>query len=130
LTLVASAERYSEHPLAEAARARERHLDEPEDFEALPGLGVRTRVNGGVVAVGNRRMIPEASSLSMADELEAQGKTLTCNWSRLAASGPPPCSPPSRGDIKRLPLIEGGWEGVTTVLRNFKLFPLDRVRTS
>jgi Cu+-exporting ATPase len=80
LTLVASAERYSEHPLAEAARARarERHLplDEPEDFEAMPGLGVRARVNGDVVAVGNRRMIPQASTLTIADELEAQGKTL------------------------------------------------------
>ncbi len=80
LTLVASAERYSEHPLAEAARAsaQERHLPlhEPEHFEAVPGLGVRARVNGGVVTVGNRRMTPEASTLSMADELEAQGKTL------------------------------------------------------
>ncbi len=80
LTLVASAERYSEHPLAEAARARarERHLplEVPEDFEAIPGLGVRARVNGGVVTVGNCRMIPEASTLTMADELEAQGKTL------------------------------------------------------
>ncbi|MEJ2557753.1 MAG: cation-translocating P-type ATPase, partial [Anaerolineae bacterium] len=80
LTLVASAERYSEHPLAEAARARarERHLllHEPEHFEAVPGLGVRARVNEGIVAVGNRRMIPEASTLAMADELEAQGKTL------------------------------------------------------
>jgi Cu+-exporting ATPase len=80
LTLVASAERYSEHPLAEAARARarERHLalEEPQDFEAVPGLGVRARLNGGIVAVGNRRMIPHASSLAMADELEAQGKTL------------------------------------------------------
>jgi Cu+-exporting ATPase len=80
LTLVASAERYSEHPLAEAARARarERHLplEVPEDFEAVPGLGVRARLNGGVVTVGNRRMIPHASSLAVADELEAQGKTL------------------------------------------------------
>jgi Cd2+/Zn2+-exporting ATPase/Cu+-exporting ATPase len=57
----ASAERYSEHPLAEAVRvaARERglHLAEPEAFEALPGLGVRARVGGAAVAVGNRRLI-------------------------------------------------------------------------
>lgn len=80
LALVASAERYSEHPLAEAVRvaARQRHLslEEPENFEAVPGLGVRARVNGGVVAVGNRRMIPAASSMSIVDELEAQGKTV------------------------------------------------------
>jgi len=80
LALAASAERYSEHPLAEATRAAAREqalsLDEPEDFEAIPGLGVRTRVNGSLVAVGNRRLIPAASSLSAADDLEAQGKTL------------------------------------------------------
>ncbi len=50
--LAASAERYSEHPLAEAVRAlaREEGLElyETEAFEALPGLGVRAylRKNG------------------------------------------------------------------------------------
>lgn len=80
LALTASAERYSEHPLAEAVRtaARERglSLDEPEQFEAIPGLGVRARVSGSLIAVGNRQMIPEAASLPMIGELEAQGKTL------------------------------------------------------
>jgi Cd2+/Zn2+-exporting ATPase/Cu+-exporting ATPase len=80
LALAASVERYSEHPLAEAVRdaAQVRHLplERPEAFEAIPGLGVRARVNGGLVAVGNRRMIPEASSLSIVSELEAEGKML------------------------------------------------------
>jgi Cd2+/Zn2+-exporting ATPase/Cu+-exporting ATPase len=80
LSLVASTERYSEHPLAEAVRsaARQRHLplSEPEDFEALPGLGVRARFNGHIVQVGNRRMIPSAGPLPIAGKLEAQGKTL------------------------------------------------------
>jgi Cd2+/Zn2+-exporting ATPase/Cu+-exporting ATPase len=79
LTLVASAERYSEHPLAEAVRAaaQARHLSlaEPEEFEAVPGLGVRAMVNGALVAVGNRRTIPAATSPSITQELEAQGKT-------------------------------------------------------
>jgi len=79
LTLVASAERYSEHPLAEAVRAaaqaRQLSLAAPESFEALPGLGVRARVDGALIAVGNRRLIPTASSLSDADDLESQGKT-------------------------------------------------------
>jgi Cu+-exporting ATPase len=79
LALVACAERYSEHPLAEAVRAaakgRGLSLAEPEDFEALPGLGVRARVNGAPIAVGNRRMIPADSSLLIAGQLEAQGKT-------------------------------------------------------
>lgn len=80
LALAASAERYSEHPLAEAVRAvaRERGLplEEPEQFEALPGLGVRARVNGAVIAVGSLRMAPTAASTKAAAALEAQGKTL------------------------------------------------------
>jgi Cd2+/Zn2+-exporting ATPase/Cu+-exporting ATPase len=80
LALAASAERYSEHPLAQAVRAaaQARHLSlqEPQDFEALPGLGVRARVNGDMLVVGNRRMMPAAASLSIADELEAQAKSV------------------------------------------------------
>ncbi|HEU5393677.1 MAG TPA: HAD-IC family P-type ATPase, partial [Candidatus Methylomirabilis sp.] len=80
LALAASAERYSEHPLAEAVRtaARERGLglEKPEAFEAAPGLGVRARLGGRTIAVGNRRMLPAASSLPDAALLEGQGKTL------------------------------------------------------
>ena len=80
LASAASAERYSEHPLAEATRAvaRERGvpLAEPEDFEALPGRGVRARISGHVVAVGSPRMIPEGASASRIGDLEAQGKTV------------------------------------------------------
>ncbi len=80
LALAASAERYSEHPLAEAVRsaARERDLPlaEPEHFQAMPGQGVRARVHGSIVTVGNRRMMPTAAGLPVADGLEAQGKTL------------------------------------------------------
>jgi len=80
LSLAASVERYSEHPLAEAVRsaARDRHVpvDEPRDFEAIPGMGVRARVDGSKVAVGNRRMLPSAASLPVAAGLEGQGKTL------------------------------------------------------
>lgn len=80
LSLAASAERYSEHPLAEAVRAlaREEHiaLIEPENFEAIPGLGVQAVINSQQIRVGNRRMIPDAASLPIVAELEAQGKTL------------------------------------------------------
>jgi Cu+-exporting ATPase len=80
LQLAASAEKYSEHPLAEAVRsaARERGLEllEPHDFEAIPGLGVRARVNGSRVAVGSRRMTEHLALMPIAQELEAQGKTL------------------------------------------------------
>ncbi len=80
LALAASAEKYSEHPLAEAVRALARKrgisLEEPEQFEAVPGLGVRARVNGDVVAVGNRRMVDLVSFPDGASQLEAEGKTL------------------------------------------------------
>jgi len=80
LSLVASAERYSEHPLAEAVRvaASERGLPlyELHGFETAPGMGVRARVDGSAIAVGNRRMIPRAALVPIADNLEAQGKTL------------------------------------------------------
>ncbi|MCS7283416.1 MAG: cation-translocating P-type ATPase, partial [Anaerolineae bacterium] len=86
LVLAASAERYSEHPLAEAVRAAARvrglPLLEPEDFAAFPGLGVRARVNGEVVAVGNRRFLPEAEALPQTQQLEREGKTplfVSCN---------------------------------------------------
>ncbi len=80
LALTASAERYSEHPLAEAVRAaaRAHHLSlaEPQDFKAIPGLGLRATVDGCVVTVGNRRLIPGAETVAVAQSLEAQGKTL------------------------------------------------------
>jgi Cu+-exporting ATPase len=80
LFLAASAERYSEHPLAEAvraaARARELQLVEPDDFEAVPGMGVRAHVDGQQVVVGNRRMLPDLSLVPDLAELEAQGKTV------------------------------------------------------
>ncbi len=79
LALAASAERYSEHPLAEAVRAGARAkglaLAEPQDFAAVPGEGVRAVVDGVAVAVGNRRMVPGAASLAVVAELEAAGKT-------------------------------------------------------
>jgi P-type Cu+ transporter len=68
LQLAASAERYSEHPLAravrEAAQLKGLTLSEIEDFEALPGVGVRTRINGNMVEVGSRRLLSEINSSS------------------------------------------------------------------
>jgi Cd2+/Zn2+-exporting ATPase/Cu+-exporting ATPase len=80
LALAASAERYSEHPLAEAVRAAARErglaLAAPADFEAIPGLGVRAQVNGDLVAVGSARLIPAPEMIAAAARLEAQGKTV------------------------------------------------------
>jgi Cd2+/Zn2+-exporting ATPase/Cu+-exporting ATPase len=79
VSIAASAERYSEHPLAEAVRAlaREENLDllEPETFEAIPGQGVRAIIGSRRIAVGNRHMIGPARSLPVDETLEVQGKT-------------------------------------------------------
>jgi Cd2+/Zn2+-exporting ATPase/Cu+-exporting ATPase len=80
LSIAAAAERYSEHPLAEAVRTlvREENISfsEPETFEAVPGHGVRATVDSKRISIGNRRLISSAGSLPLVAELEAQGKTL------------------------------------------------------
>jgi Cd2+/Zn2+-exporting ATPase/Cu+-exporting ATPase len=85
LVLAASAERYSEHPLAEAVRreaeSRSLPLEQPEDFLAMPGLGVRASVAGRLVEVGSRRLLEGgdghvAALEAAAGQLEAQGKSL------------------------------------------------------
>jgi P-type Cu+ transporter len=81
LSLAASVERYSEHPLAEAVRrlagAENISLVEPQSFEALPGYGVRAVIDSHRIAIGNRRMIPSAAETPpTAAKLEEQGKTL------------------------------------------------------
>jgi P-type Cu+ transporter len=80
LRLAASAERYSEHPLAGAVRALAQaegiDLAEPLDFRAIPGQGIEANIEGRKVLVGNQRLLPAAAGLAQAVELEAQGKTL------------------------------------------------------
>lgn len=80
LQLAASAEKYSEHPLAEAVRAaaKERGLEliEPQDFQAIPGLGVKARLDGHTLAVGSHRLVGLDSVPADAERLASQGKTL------------------------------------------------------
>ncbi|PZR51674.1 ATPase P [Xylanimonas oleitrophica] len=84
LRLVAAAERDSEHPLATAivAGAREHGLPvaDLDSFESITGQGVRARVDGREVLVGNRRLLTEAGVdatglLAVVDQLAADGKT-------------------------------------------------------
>jgi len=84
LQLAASAERYSEHPLAEAVRnaARQRGLElrEPDVFESQVGFGVSALVEGEKVLVGSRRLLEERGLIWPSDPqievLQANGKTL------------------------------------------------------
>ncbi|HMA31178.1 MAG TPA: copper-translocating P-type ATPase, partial [Casimicrobiaceae bacterium] len=84
LALVASLERASEHPLAQAivkgAEERGLALQAVENFESVTGQGVQGAVAGRRVAVGSRRFmdgfggVPQALA-DRADALRAQGKT-------------------------------------------------------
>jgi len=79
LRLTASAERYSEHPLAKAVRraAHEKQitLAEVSDFQALPGMGVKTRIEGRDVVVGSRRLADHRAAKDLLLKFESQGKT-------------------------------------------------------
>jgi Cu+-exporting ATPase len=84
LSLAASLERASEHPLAEAivegAKARGAALRDVTDFDAITGKGVKGAVAGKAVALGNRAMMGDAgidvSRLAeRADALAGEGKT-------------------------------------------------------
>jgi P-type Cu+ transporter len=63
LQLAASLEQGSEHPLAEAilaeAKRRNLPLDCAEDFDSVTGMGVRGRVGGHAVALGNQALMAE-----------------------------------------------------------------------
>ena len=85
LTLVASLERSSEHPLAAAivsgANERGAQLHEPREFRSLTGRGVTGVVDGRAVAVGNRKLFEElginAGDLPVqADRLRAEGQSV------------------------------------------------------
>jgi Cu+-exporting ATPase len=66
LQIAASAERGSEHPLAQAvvraARERELTLADPQDFEAESGRGIRAAINGKTVHIGSPRYIKETGT--------------------------------------------------------------------
>ncbi|WP_281969019.1 heavy metal translocating P-type ATPase [Roseovarius nanhaiticus] len=84
LGLAAALERGSEHPLAEAivegARSRDISIQKAANFEAITGKGVRGKVGGREVALGNPAMMAElgidtAQADATADELRTDGKT-------------------------------------------------------
>jgi Cu+-exporting ATPase len=92
LTLVAAAQKGSEHPLAQAVLAKAQDLDLPplEEFQSYVGMGLAARVGGRWLAVGNRRLmsekqVPTAAAEAQAASLEERGRTVM--W--VAAIDPP-----------------------------------------
>jgi Cu+-exporting ATPase len=85
LRLAASLERGSEHPLAEAiiAGAEEKGLalTSAEEFEAVTGKGVKGRIDGRAVALGNGKMMADLGLdgghlIETANERRDQGETV------------------------------------------------------
>ena len=84
ITLAATAEKGSEHPLGEAiVRAAKRlgvEVPDPSEFQTIPGHGVKAVSDGRDIIVGNRKLMRENGvpvELYEADiqKLEQQGKT-------------------------------------------------------
>ncbi|USK67034.1 heavy metal translocating P-type ATPase [Peribacillus frigoritolerans] len=84
LSLIGAAEKKSEHPLAEAIvqgiQERGISLSLVQEFEAIPGYGVKTRVNQKEILVGTRKLMKQynvdvSKVLNDMEDLEANGKT-------------------------------------------------------
>ncbi|HXW64017.1 MAG TPA: heavy metal translocating P-type ATPase [Burkholderiaceae bacterium] len=85
LRLAAAADSSSEHPLAEAitqaAQARQIAVPAADEFEALPGHGVRATVDGHRILLGAQRLldregIDKEPCAAAASALAARGRTL------------------------------------------------------
>ena len=92
LKLVASLERSSEHPLAEAIveGAKERNIEivKAENFESVTGKGIFGKVEGREIAIGNEEFIKEnlnknsasqrlnGENFAKADELRDEGQSV------------------------------------------------------
>jgi Cu+-exporting ATPase len=82
LSCVAAVEASSEHPVAQAivtaAKAEDLALPSVSGFEALPGYGVKARVDGQVIEIGADRMFVGRDLAGFADDaarLAGQGRT-------------------------------------------------------
>ena len=84
LGVAASAEKNSEHPLAQAivnkAKENKIKISEVKGFQAIPGKGVEANLNGKKILLGTRRLMEDSKiSVDSIEEkmaiLEDQGKT-------------------------------------------------------
>ncbi|PIS04676.1 MAG: copper-translocating P-type ATPase [Candidatus Buchananbacteria bacterium CG10_big_fil_rev_8_21_14_0_10_42_9] len=86
LSLAASLEKSSEHPLAEAivkkARSQKLKLVDAKDFRAIAGQGVSGKISGHHVLLGTARLMEKnnvpltAEAVKQKSDLEDQGKTV------------------------------------------------------
>lgn len=95
LTVAASIESLSEHPLARAivqyAKDREVELARPESFEALTGMGIVAKLAGETWTLGKPSLVElEYWTKAMAadvERLEEEGKTVTVMYNAEGVAG-------------------------------------------
>ncbi len=84
LRLAATAERVSEHPLGKALIKKAKEggidIDEPKEFMAIPGGGIRAVINGAQVFIGNEKLLEQegmdpSSLKTQGDRISAEAKT-------------------------------------------------------
>lgn len=84
LSFAASAERQSEHPLAEAivkgAEQRKLPIYSVEEFQSITGKGIEAVIEGKKIAIGNQRFMEEKGEsqkewIEKAQEMASQGQT-------------------------------------------------------
>ena len=84
IRIAASLEVKSEHPLAEAImdKARERGIEPipTQDFQAVPGKGIRARIDGVMCYAGNQKLMEEegieySAALPAVNRMAEEGKT-------------------------------------------------------
>jgi Cu+-exporting ATPase len=84
LSWAAAAEKRSEHPLAQAilgaAHAVGIQAEDPEEFEAMPGKGIRVKIRGQEIRLGSPRWLMEMGmdigpAEEYLDRLHREGKT-------------------------------------------------------
>jgi len=84
LAFAAICEKNSEHPLGEAivnkAKDKNSGIPDPENFEAIPGHGIYSKIKGSEIYFGNRRLmssrnLPIEGIENLLVELEDEGKT-------------------------------------------------------
>ena len=106
LRLVASAERGSEHPLAEAlvggAQERGVALSDAQDFTALSGRGIAATVAGRKLLLGNARLMTERS-VAVSDDARERMDTLA-----------------DAGKTPMLVAVDGGLAGIVAVADRVK----------
>ena len=97
ISITASLEKLSEHPLAEAivkyAEEEKISLPEASNFKAIPGHGVEGKIDGKKYYFGNRKLITDTAELNVGEaekkisKLENEGKTAMILASEKAILG-------------------------------------------